>query len=242
MMINFLRKFRQQLLQENRIGRYLTYAIGEIILVMIGILLALQVNNWNEQRKKENTVAAYKKSLTEDLAKEILKTKSLIADSEAELIQLKELGDRISMNSLSFDSIVSIYRFEFDQVINASSEINFKILDGLIATGNINLLEEDLYNSLMALNDLQEKTIQEIKLNIDFFMIYSTRESLPFRDDWNALSGEPLERIWKNIDKTAFLRDFDATLSSKILVNKFIMEVRKKLLNETESVLKKLND
>ena len=40
-------------MSENKTGKYIKYAIGEILLVMIGILLALQVNNWNEQRKAE---------------------------------------------------------------------------------------------------------------------------------------------------------------------------------------------
>ncbi|SKB88672.1 DUF6090 family protein, partial [Maribacter arcticus] len=52
-MIKFFRKIRQQLLTENKFSKYLLYAIGEIVLVMVGILLALQVNNWNELRKKE---------------------------------------------------------------------------------------------------------------------------------------------------------------------------------------------
>jgi uncharacterized membrane protein YgaE (UPF0421/DUF939 family) len=55
-MIQFFRKIRQRLLSENRFTKYLFYAFGEIILVMIGILLALQVNNWNEQRKANNIV------------------------------------------------------------------------------------------------------------------------------------------------------------------------------------------
>ncbi len=54
-MIRFFRKIRQQLLTENKFSKYLIYAIGEILLVMIGILLALQVNNWNELRKKEQS-------------------------------------------------------------------------------------------------------------------------------------------------------------------------------------------
>ena len=54
-MIKFFRKIRQSLLAEGKAGKYLKYAIGEIILVMIGILLALQVNNWNENRKQEKT-------------------------------------------------------------------------------------------------------------------------------------------------------------------------------------------
>ena len=50
-MIKFFRKIRQNLLMENKTGKYFKYAIGEIVLVMIGILLALQVSNWNQDRK-----------------------------------------------------------------------------------------------------------------------------------------------------------------------------------------------
>ena len=53
-MIKFFRHIRKSLLMENKTSKYFKYAIGEIILVMIGILLALQVNNWNERRKEKS--------------------------------------------------------------------------------------------------------------------------------------------------------------------------------------------
>ena len=46
-MLKFFRRIRQKLINQGDLKRYLIYAIGEVILVMIGILLALQVNNWN---------------------------------------------------------------------------------------------------------------------------------------------------------------------------------------------------
>jgi hypothetical protein len=50
-MIKFFRKIRQKLLTENKFSKYLLYAIGEIVLVVIGILIALSINNWNEAKK-----------------------------------------------------------------------------------------------------------------------------------------------------------------------------------------------
>ena len=50
-MIKFFRKIRYDLMEKNKTGKYLKYAIGEIILVVIGILIALSLNNWNDERK-----------------------------------------------------------------------------------------------------------------------------------------------------------------------------------------------
>ena len=59
-MIRFFRNIRQKLAAENKVMAYLRYAIGEIILVVIGILIALQINNWNERRKKAALVVIKK--------------------------------------------------------------------------------------------------------------------------------------------------------------------------------------
>ena len=58
-MIKFFRKKRYDLLMENKTGKYFKYAIGEIILVVIGILIALQIKNWNENRKLTETKRNY---------------------------------------------------------------------------------------------------------------------------------------------------------------------------------------
>lgn len=76
-MITFFRKIRQKLLSQNRVTQYLTYAIGEVALVMIGILLALQVNNWNESRKARRTEV----KLLNEMSEELLETKTdLLSD------------------------------------------------------------------------------------------------------------------------------------------------------------------
>ncbi len=66
-MLPIFRKLRHRLLAENRFTRYLLYALGEILLVVIGILLALQVNNWNEDRKFRAQQTGLLTDLTQDL-------------------------------------------------------------------------------------------------------------------------------------------------------------------------------
>jgi len=66
-MIKFFRRFRQQLLSENKFSKYFLYAIGEIVLVVIGILIALQINNWNENKKIENEINQTITDLEKDL-------------------------------------------------------------------------------------------------------------------------------------------------------------------------------
>jgi hypothetical protein len=68
-MIKFFRKIRQNLLSEGKTGNYLKYAIGEIALVMIGILLALQVNEWNNERNRQRAEQDIIEQLIADLSK-----------------------------------------------------------------------------------------------------------------------------------------------------------------------------
>lgn len=66
-MIKFFRRIRHNLIMENKTSKYFKYAIGEIILVVIGILIALQINNWNEERKAQKEEQQLYKTILSDL-------------------------------------------------------------------------------------------------------------------------------------------------------------------------------
>jgi len=84
-MIRIFRNIRQQLAAQNKVAAYLRYAIGEIVLVVIGILIALQVNNWNEHRKERN-----------EEVKMLIELKSDLMESRGEL----ERADRANLKTI----------------------------------------------------------------------------------------------------------------------------------------------
>ncbi len=88
-MLRFFRGIRKTLMEQNKTRTYLLYAVGEIALVMIGILLALQVNNWNEERKLIQT----EQQLLIDIKENLI-------SSRQELITGKELNEVINNNNL----------------------------------------------------------------------------------------------------------------------------------------------
>ena len=85
-MIKFFRNIRQNLVMENKNGMYFKYAVGEIVLVVIGILIALQINNWNENVKKLKQEKIYYCKIKEDLESDKINIKR----------SLKSLNERIS--------------------------------------------------------------------------------------------------------------------------------------------------
>ncbi|WP_019669890.1 DUF6090 family protein [Eudoraea adriatica] len=89
-MIKFFRHIRKQLLTENKTGKYIAYAIGEIILVVIGILIALQINNWNEERVARRSEQKLLMSLLEDF-------KSNLASLESSLNEIPNLIEEYSL-------------------------------------------------------------------------------------------------------------------------------------------------
>ncbi|QRM88091.1 hypothetical protein FG167_02250 [Lacinutrix sp. WUR7] len=77
-MIKFFRKIRYDLMEKNKTGKYLKYAIGEIVLVVIGILIALSINNWNETRKQKGTTNSIYFIVKEDLINDISEIDSFL--------------------------------------------------------------------------------------------------------------------------------------------------------------------
>jgi len=178
-MIKFFRKIRQNLLMENKTGKYFKYAIGEIILVVIGILIALQINTWNEGRKnniKEQQILSqlkdeYNANLLQ-LEQKITHRKRII---EAANKVLQYIDEPLNVNSDSLNSQLNV------MIGNPT----FKpIQNNLINSGNILLIKNEKLNQLLTTWPSNVVAVQEVE------KIWNTRmwESIiPLFNDFGIL-------------------------------------------------------
>ena len=130
-MIKFFRNIRQKLLNEGKTSKYFKYAIGEIVLVVIGILIALQINNWNEQRlEQKKLIAVYARVLT-DIENDILElSNNLKFHKQKEFIFKRVINDSITPDlfDVGLSRILTGLSFtNLNQVgVNQLKELNIK--------------------------------------------------------------------------------------------------------------------
>ena len=139
-MIKFFRNIRQNLLSEGRTGKYLKYAIGEIILVVIGILLALQINNWNENRKLKEKEVANIQNLVEEIGFNNTTLKSLNeVDSTSLIVGKKMLSILKNKDSKYKDSM----RYEFSKMLDSRKFISRTTAYENLKTIDFNVIKSD---------------------------------------------------------------------------------------------------
>lgn len=96
-MLYLLRNIRRKLLTNNKLGTYLLYAIGEIFLVVVGILIALQIGDWNEQKKTEAKIISLLREVRDDLATDIVRANEVLNYyQEADSIITLALDDKLT--------------------------------------------------------------------------------------------------------------------------------------------------
>jgi len=153
-MIKFFRNIRQQLFTENppagragKFSKYLTYAFGEIILVVIGILIALQINTWNVNRLDRIKEIKYLKNIKLDLTKDIKSTAYNINFRKKKLEGTTKLLSQINgqaiddVSELTFNVLNTLYQERFQP-----SNVTFKELNN---SGNLNLISNDSIKLLL---------------------------------------------------------------------------------------------
>jgi hypothetical protein len=199
-------------MSENKTGKYFKYAIGEIILVVIGILIALQINTWNENRKE----GLEESNILQNLYDEFSKNKKIYDQNLAKTVEAKQIGYTVmnlmgkpeellkkqNMDSLLF---IALELGEFRPSENTTND--------LIQSGRLKLLKNKtlkvlLYNWQSDLNDVQV-AIERVEQKIDNELVpyLSKHYALKDIDKYGALNWK--ENTTLIIDKYAIFNDIE---------------------------------
>lgn len=147
-MIKFFRKIRRELLANNKAYKYVLYAIGEIVLVMVGILLALQVNNWNQDRLNQIEI----NEMLSKLHVEFKANKEVL--QEYRTIENRAIGASMGLINLVGVSKEELYRHNLDSLFFESfpsNELAFanNAVNNIVENGRLSLLRDETITSLL---------------------------------------------------------------------------------------------
>ncbi len=202
-MIKIFRHIRHRLLSENKFSKYLLYAIGEIILVVIGILIALQINNWNEQRKENLRETKLKSELIEEFEKDLTQLESKI-EIRNRLIKasLKLLSYIDDENIQDVDSIrqymsLTSFRPTFDP-------ISIEIID----KNDIGIIKDDPLRRLLTAWKIEVLQLREDEL---IWKNYVAEHKYAYElNSAPGLARSLLIEFWKDKSSSLFLLESDS--------------------------------
>jgi len=211
-MIKIFRKIRQKILAENKFSKYLIYAIGEIVLVVIGILIALSINNWNENRKNQNLVSIYKSELVNDLLLDVSHFKNHLSLATKENERIDSIRTILQNPNCNIDTLNKIIKKGLTfirkepYIMVASTEfpiVSNNTFLSLQNSGQNTLLENELQEKLISFYGYTKKysfMINEIignknELYFDFIKSVPHKQS-----EINIVNSKLYNKIWNNVD------------------------------------------
>ena len=161
-MIKFFRKIRQKLLSENKFSKYLIYAIGEIVLVVIGILIALGINNWNNEQKDKQAELKYLNQIRKSLKENDLILKERIETDK----RLLKFGDQLYSHIKTQKEINDTIKHIFVVLLNDQMvSFNMAAFENLKNDGLSFISNDDLKFEIINIYDKELKYIQNIFAN-----------------------------------------------------------------------------
>ena len=246
-MIKFFRSIRQSLIMEQNNARYLKYALGEIVLVVVGILIALQINNWNEERKEKLEEIATLKNIKSDFLNTIAEFqennafKNRIISTSAilyKIIQTKE--NPYSQKQL--DSLLG------ELLINPTYNGQSETLNILFNSGKINIINnETIKNKLVVWpQQVEDMTEDEIYAsNIVYFSLYPILKkhvSLyniinQIQYKFRLVNYTSESRFESNYKALFEDREFESTLSTRELTISVSLVLSQELIKSAEEII-----
>lgn len=242
-MFRFFRKLRHGLLIESRFSRYLLYAMGEILLVVLGILIALQIDTWNEARINNRKVAKYKEGLITDLEKDRQLVSGILENSRKDIEEISSYRHRLTAPSANLDTVVQIVRYDFNPLLSPNTNFNDNTYNVLVSTGHIALLDQPLAESLNGLYSSENAALTWTQLTFETYRDMGSEFMLkfPLRFRSGPMSSGPLnDLLWNTADKRELASQFNAVLISRMAHNRVTLTWFEPVLEEIDQLLEEL--
>jgi hypothetical protein len=246
------KNIRRKLASENKTAAYLRYALGEIILIVIGIMIALQVNDWNQRRILRNNIAQYTNSLKVDLAQDTVLISSRLKLMVTDTTKLGNFRDRMSAPGVTKDTLVHIARYEFHPGYYANVEFNDNTITSLRTTGHLSDLEKWLQKDLTLLNAMHQNYLSVTKGNqqayseqallYDQHYPFNTVNEINGKVGGGIKPGSKLSKdIWKTANYTQLGARLNAVISIKYATERTAVGELREIQSKTKEILRKLN-
>ncbi|MEM9076757.1 MAG: hypothetical protein AAGC43_06950 [Bacteroidota bacterium] len=221
-MIKFFRRIRQKLLQENRFTQYLLYAVGEIVLVVIGILIAIKINAYNTQQDDMATIKNQLENVALELESNIALLEETIEKSEAIINSSRALVTIISLQEdVSSQKLSEIIGQSFAPVLNYQPST--VILNEMILSGSlVNLKNKQLKEMLLAFQSKQASLKNQELLHAEDQQ--SCTEEFLENGDFKAVTDDiGISKSYYGLPNSVNRKGNKALLSSKTYENKVIL-------------------
>jgi hypothetical protein len=227
---------------ENKTSKYLKYAIGEIILVAIGILMALQINNWNENVKKNNLKRSYITSLIDDFTKDTIQLNSRITYNNLASENLDSMSQFFYSETATHQDFINLFN-TFNRTIRVTNTYNTNSFKVLISSGNIDLLDKKLVEGLMELNRLQNGQLEVSDGNMDMYidLMNNMAKEYPIYSDNTRISESTKALQWKSANLEKVPVNMTNIINFKQYVLSRYLDLSNDVKAKTEEVLALLN-
>ena len=243
-MLKFFRTIRKKLIEKDNVRKYLLYAIGEILLVVIGILIALQVNNWNEQRKNQIKVENYTHSLIADLAKDSVAIADILENVEKETLLFNNFQQRLTSSTATVDTVYQIFQNEFIFLTHRIAAFNNNTFNVLTTTGDIGLFPDSLSDRLFSLSSAHKDALASSSHSWENFRRAATNftQKFPLPLSFSIInSGSLYDNLLKD-DQSAFIAGFNAIALAKQNVYRQTVDNLTVVQDQTHQLLKVLRE
>jgi Family of unknown function (DUF6090) len=241
--IKFFRKTRYDLMEKNKTGKYLKYAIGEIVLVVIGILIALSINNWNENRLENKRADAFVKKLKVQIENNIARVDNSIQLFESTYSTSKRLISIIGSSDIAhvdtkIDSLVFANNYDYHLNLDMNTIIEAR------ENGDLALISSDtLRQSIYTLSTLNE-TIKEREriTNEDLMSLFIPylNKNFNWRNLGFSLFSEQdfgKSKLYKNDNyKMLYDQEFENHLQGRIQYNKGNLQIYNAIKQELKNI------